>query len=150
MVSNFIYVLISVSTFCLCKFLLGGFGHPDNTERLLKAQQVNSPVWPSSSNLSFCGFLMADLPFSDHKTEQYMLFVYPFVYLFIQQVLRTSYVRHELHNTIYSFRTFIEHYSVLLTPINSIKISLFFKPLNLPLPFKTLLCISLSRFSHQN
>ena len=79
---------------------------------------------------------VADLSLSEYKIKQYMLFIYAFVYLFVQHVLRTSCVCQALHNTVYSLRTFIEHYSVLLKSVNSINISLFFKSLSLSLPFK--------------
>ena len=68
---------------------------------------------------------VADLSFSEYKIKQYMLFIYAFVYLFVQHVLRTSCVHQALHRTVYSFRTFIEQHSVLLRSVNSINLSLF-------------------------
>ena len=79
---------------------------------------------------------VADLSFSEYKIKQYMLFIYAFVYLFVQHVLRTSYVYQALHSTVYSFRTFIEQHSVLLKSVNSINLSLSLKSLSLSLPFK--------------
>lgn len=65
--------------------------------------------------------------------------IYPFIYanfslkdLAIQTAL-TGFSKHVcqgLHSTIYSCRMFIEHYSVLLKPVNGMKISFSFSNLS--------------------